>query len=325
MSSEAHLPWYLETLGLDGEAPSATEIKRAYARKLKAIDQAADPDGFQHLRAAYEMALALSKAGTAAEPVQDRAEVSAASAAPSGEDPRPLDPEAEAEAAAEPTSDAETTEPEEWPGLSPEEAAARDACNDVLDQFARETAPMRQLDLLLVLLEHADRLSIRDHMALEQVIVRYLASCIVQDGSGLPRFEPHILPVLLTRLGQMFQWQSDIKALERATQDYPQVRDAYFIGLQREPVDQSSPMASTVDMNAQTRIIGICVLTTFSCFLLTRALGDYPEIANIFRGIGAIGFGMIFLYIFFAGFRKLAGWAMASIGKLLRQIGLFNR
>lgn len=323
MSSEVHLPWYLETLGLDGEAPSATEIKRAYARKLKAIDQAADPDGFQHLRAAYEMALALSKAGTAAEPVQDRAEASEASAAPSGEDPRPLDPEAEA--AAEPASDAETTEPEEWPGLSPEEAAARDACNDVLDQFARETAPMRQLDLLLVLLGHADRLSIHDHMALEQVIVRYLASCIEQDGSGLPRFEPHILPVLLTRIGQIFQWQSDIKALERATQDYPQVRDAYFIGLQRAPVDPAWPVATAADMNAQTRIIGICVLTTFSCFLLTRALGDYPEIANIFRGIGAIGFGLIFLFIFFAGFLKLAGWAMASISKLLRQIGLFNR
>lgn len=47
---------FLEYLGLDQSA-AASDVRRAYARKLKLIDQERDAAGFQRLREAYEAAL----------------------------------------------------------------------------------------------------------------------------------------------------------------------------------------------------------------------------------------------------------------------------
>jgi len=53
----ANLGWPWSVLDLSPKDADARSVKRAYAKKLKAIDPQEDPQGFQNLRTAYEQAL----------------------------------------------------------------------------------------------------------------------------------------------------------------------------------------------------------------------------------------------------------------------------
>lgn len=57
MSNKLLKNWPYSELGFDSFPQTTKDIKRAYARKLKTIDQAQDIEGFQELRQAYQQAL----------------------------------------------------------------------------------------------------------------------------------------------------------------------------------------------------------------------------------------------------------------------------
>lgn len=98
---------YLARLGLDEDADER-QVRRAYARELKLIDQERDLEGFQHLRACYESALhsvvhrvALAETVPAAEEALATTDVGGASPAPVDE-PRAEVPAADDEDHAHP-------------------------------------------------------------------------------------------------------------------------------------------------------------------------------------------------------------------------------
>ncbi len=58
-------PWPWAVLGLDRMPKEVSDIRRAYARALKGIDQSTDIEGFTELREAYEYAMAVREGRTA--------------------------------------------------------------------------------------------------------------------------------------------------------------------------------------------------------------------------------------------------------------------
>lgn len=188
MSAEPRWPW--SVLGLEQMPPTAADVRRAYARALKKIDQSKDIEGFAALRAAYEAALAQREKadGRNAERRANRAaEHAKTSPEPAAEPPQAVQPDAATLAA------------------QAEQAAFTALLHEGLSTDAGEPDEVRMLAIL-------DSRFMEDPARRDQ-IGRAFATALraglrwssAEDGDLNPAFSPR----LVNRLDAAFGWLSD--------------------------------------------------------------------------------------------------------------------
>ncbi len=195
MSAEPRWPW--SVLGLDRMPPTAAEVRRAYARALKKIDQSKDIEGFAALRAAYEAALSQRERG------DDRNAARRANRAAS----RPAEPQAQ---------EATTPPPPLQPDAATLAAEAEEAEFGALlhTGFAAAKAAPDDAPMLAILDSR-----FMDDPARKQRIERAFAPVIVgsfvrtdDEDWGL---SDAVSPRLVRRLDESFGWLSDHAAFTR--------------------------------------------------------------------------------------------------------------
>ena len=230
MSGEAD-HWPMGLLGLDEQERDRKVIRRAYAAKLKQIDQAADPEGFQRLREAFEHAKRLAEwaiEDAAAEEEYQRQEAASAAAetehvdsagsgrieAPSLDeigidvpDAQDLSPEHEEEDWDDLGEDVEDRADTPIP-VAPEEQALVDRITELLDAKAAPWQWKEALDdPVLFDMEAASRI--------EYQIFHGLRDRLIRSENAPPRRPAFANKAWVELMDQRFGWTSDFPMFQR--------------------------------------------------------------------------------------------------------------
>ncbi len=194
--------WPFDVLGLDASGANKSQVRKAYARLVKKIDQGANPEGFQNLRQAYEAALLRVESSTTASTGRDDGQ--------------------EAESS--------TNHPEDVVGSGLTHEDLKGAVPSILSASIAEIAlrvsefavPESDVDRLISILDDPLMTDPTVANAVEQEIYYFLFDRIddesvdypgfsLRGSSGLARNPPdsHRFPELIDRLDETFGWMSD--------------------------------------------------------------------------------------------------------------------
>ncbi|AZV77992.1 hypothetical protein EBB79_08850 [Parasedimentitalea marina] len=194
--------WPFNALGLEGKDPDKKEVRKAYAKALKAIDQRADPQGFQTLRQTYETALALIDAPKFDDWTKEDTPADSGSLWPIDESALVDDVITDAEGLAQES-------------LSP-------AAITLIEQVSTFTPPEPDVERLLSILEDPLMTDPVVAQAVENEMYSFLFSIIDDENEDYPSFalrgmsgsarNPSVsnrLPEFVDRLDETFGWMSD--------------------------------------------------------------------------------------------------------------------
>ncbi len=196
MSPDPQWPW--SALGLGAMPPDASDIRRAYAKALKQIDQSKDIEGFANLRAAYVSGLAIREGRTSQNTAKRarKAQATAQNTPATDIDDAPPAPQA-------PTADQIAAKAK---------AAARD---DLLTYLATPNAVAhagwRIADTLANPLSHDPDCA----PSIRFAIASLLRNSVVSDEYSEPALPPEISAETLFALDARYGWLNDYSAFRQ--------------------------------------------------------------------------------------------------------------
>lgn len=199
---EPYIESHLSQLGLSELPSSERDLKRAYAKKLKTIDQALDPNSFQNLQDAFEALKNITANGEAYKLNHS-----------------PVKSDTRTSFQAEPSTQ---TSQETLSEATPEQEAFQPASIRELEGEAD--------DLLIIsdAIMNAAQLDNSTLSCLEQEIFDYLHRCSLDTTQTDTHFKPYVTGEFLQQLDRVFGWYSDFKSMKGLTGDTQGLQRALF-------------------------------------------------------------------------------------------------
>ncbi|KZL23039.1 hypothetical protein [Pseudovibrio sp. WM33] len=198
--------WPYSVLGLDQAPDDLKSIKRAYAHKLKTIDQSTQAEDFQNLRTAFDAAKQFltynlaAKADEANETSGQRTDAGYADLS------LPLDYKSDQ---TNPTVTIEQFQE------APSALSTSLELNELEDKISKLPRNKNGAGFLLDLLNSAIMEDPQARPRVEAAIYAYMQKCLTVDAEDHPKFRLFINDEILEAIELQFNWQSDILSLQR--------------------------------------------------------------------------------------------------------------
>lgn len=321
--------WPWDVLDLPRAPETTAEIRRAYAKRLKTIDQAKDIAGFEALREAYENALArvAHKARQATALVDEAPTIpEPAPVLDTAQDPTPTGPAFNLPAIATPEAAPPSTE---------------ERLNARLQGLAERNILVSATERVRQILDDPDFQAPELDRQLREGFADYLRSQLLFNHLNEPYLRhPGVTADLLKALDARFGWLSDYSAFHRDFWGDARILEAMIdaAGIDRTPPHQSIQTSDVEPFSLRGLLFpaGLFGFLFFFTQILEMSRGSEPgsaldRLANVLVGAFALAFLAFALYLIYGmvsanGSRRAAIaaciWAVAGLCALLISGGL---